>query len=190
LDTTAFRLPEWAHQWRVFEVDRPATQEWKRQKIADVCWEVTPNLVFAPCDFEQQDLLSALAAAGFKHQLPTLVSLFGVILYLTADATKATLTELATLALGSEVILTYCSPPDGADPAVQETFHKASPVVDATGESFVGYYHESEVEALVRGAGFRDVIHHPIDELNARYFADRPDRLRLHPIERLLTAIC
>ena len=46
------------------------------------------------------------------------------------------------------------------------------------------------MEALVRGAGFRDVIHHPIDELNARYFADRPDRLRLHPIERLLTAIC
>ena len=43
LDTTAFRLPEWAHQWRVFEVDRPATQEWKRQKIAGVCWEVSPS---------------------------------------------------------------------------------------------------------------------------------------------------
>ena len=46
------------------------------------------------------------------------------------------------------------------------------------------------MEALVRGAGFRDVIHHPIDELNARYFANRSDLLCLHPIERLLTPIC
>jgi methyltransferase (TIGR00027 family) len=190
LDTTGFGLPEWGDKWRVFEVDHPATQEWKRQRITDVCWEVPPNLVFAPCDFEQQNLLSALAAAGFKRQLPALVSLFGVIIYLTADATKATLTELATLAPGSEVTLTYESPPDGADPVVQETYDKVCPVVDATAESFVGYYHESEMEALVRGAGFRNAIHHPIDELNARYLAGRSDRLRLRTIERLLTAIC
>ena len=190
LDTTGFGLPEWADQWRVFEVDRPATQEWKRQKITDVCWEVPPNLVFAPCDFEQQDLLSALAAAGFERQAPALVSLFGVILYLTADATRATLAELATLAPGSEVILTYCSPPDGSDPVVQETFDKSSPVVDTTGESFVGYYRESEMEGLVRAAGFRDAIHHPVDQLNARYLAGRSDRLRLRAIERLLTAVC
>ena len=113
-----------------------------------------------------------------------------MILYLTADATKATLTELATLAPGSEVTLTYCSPPDGTDAAVQETFDKASPVVDPTGESFVGYYRESEMEALVHTAGFRDAIHHPIDELNARYLAGRSDRLRLRAIERLLTAHC
>jgi methyltransferase (TIGR00027 family) len=190
LDTTAFGLPEWANQWRVFEVDRPATQEWKRQKIADVCWEVPHNLAFAPCDFEQQDLLSALTTAGFERQLPALVSLFGVILYLTADATRATLAELATFTPGSEVTMTYCSPPAGADPVVQEVFYKSSPVVDATGESFVGYYHESQMETLVRGAGFRDAIHHRIDELNARYFDGRFDYLRLHPIERLLTAIC
>jgi O-methyltransferase involved in polyketide biosynthesis len=165
LDTTGFGLPEWGDQWRVFEVDHPATQEWKRQRITDVCWEVPPNL-------------------------PALVSLFGVIIYLTADATNATLTELATLAPGSEVTLTYESPPDGADPVVQETYDKVSPLVDATGESFVGYYHKSEMEALVRAAEFRDAIHHPIDELNARYLAGRSDRLRLRGIERLLTAVC
>ncbi|MBZ5694704.1 MAG: SAM-dependent methyltransferase [Acidobacteriia bacterium] len=190
LDTTGFGLPEWGDMWHVFEVDHPATQEWKRQRITDVGWEVPPNLVFAPCDFEHQDLLSALTAAGFERQLPALVSLFGVIIYLTADATKAMLTELAALAPGSEVTLTYESPPDGADPVVQETYDKVSPVVDATGESFVGYYHESEMEALVRAAGFPNAIHHPIDELNARYFAGRSDRLRLRTIERLLTAVC
>jgi len=190
LDTTGFGLPEWADQWRVFEVDHPATQAWKRKRITDVCWEVPPNLVFAPCDFEHQNLLSALATAGFKRQLPALVSFFGVIIYLTADATKAKLTELATLAPGSEVTLTYESPPDGADVVVQETYDKVHPVVDATAESFVSYYHESGIEALVRAAGFRNAIHHPTDELNARYLAGRSDRLRLRTIERLITAIC
>jgi methyltransferase (TIGR00027 family) len=190
LDTTGFGLPEWGEKWRVFEVDHPATQEWKRRRITNLCWELPTNLVFAPCDFERQDLLSALTAAGFKHQRPALVSLFGVIIYLTANATKAKLTELATLAPGSEVTLTYESPPDGADPVVQETYDKVSPVVDGTGESFVGYYHESEMKALVRAAGFPNAIHHPTDELNARYFSRRSDRLRLRTIERLLTATC
>jgi methyltransferase (TIGR00027 family) len=190
LDTTGFELPEWADTWRVFEVDHPAMQEWKRRRIMEVCWEMPPNLVFAPCDFEQQNLLSALAAAGFNRHLPAMVSLFGVIIYLTADSTKATLTDLATLAPGSEVTLTYESPPDGVDPVVQETYDKVSPVVDATGENFVGYYGESEMETLVRTAGFRNVIHYPIDELNTRYFAGRSDHLRLMTIERLLTAVC
>jgi len=190
LDTTGFELPEWGDKWRVFEVDHPATQEWKRQRITDVGWKVPPNLVFAPCDFEHQDLLRALTAAGFERRLPALVSLFGVIIYVTREATKATLAELATLAPGSEVILTYESPPDGTDPVVQETYDKVSPVVDATGERFVGYYHESEMEALVRAAGFHNAIHHRTDELNARYFAGRSDRLRLRTIERLLTAVC
>src|SRR5437773_2751721 len=55
LDTTAFSLPACAQSWRVFEVDHPATQEWKRQEIAALGWEFPSNLVFAPCDFEMQD---------------------------------------------------------------------------------------------------------------------------------------
>lgn len=190
LDTTGFALPEWRDKWRVFEVDHPATQAWKRRRIRELGWEVPPNLVFAPCDFEKQDLLPALAAAGFERQLPALVSLFGVIIYLTAQATKARLTELAALAPGSEVTLTYESPPDGVDPVVQETYDRISPIAGSTGESFVSYYHESEMEALVRGAGFPGAIHHRTDDLNARYFAGRSDGLRLRTIERLLTAVC
>ena len=189
LDTTGFGLPTWANQWRAFEVDTPETQEWKRRQIAATGWEVPPNLVFAPCNFERQGLLSALAAAGFDARLPALVSLFGVIIYLSADATKQTLAELATLAAGSELTLSYCSPADQADPVVRETMGKSTPVVDATGESFVGYYRESEMDSLVRAAGFRDALHHPTDELNARYFTGRSDGLRLRSIERLLTAV-
>ncbi len=190
LDTTGFGLPPGAAQWRVFEVDHPATQEWKRQRMADVGWRPPDNLSFAPCDFERQQPLDALDAAGLNRRLPVLVSLFGVILYLTVDATKALLRDLAAFAPGSEVNISYCPPPDGTDPVVSETFERASPVVDSTGESFVGYYRESEIEGLVRAARFSDAIHHRNDELNARYFSGRPDHLRLHTIEQLVTAFC
>ncbi len=189
LDTTGFALPAWADDWRVFEVDHPATQDWKRAQIANLGWETPPNLVFAPCDFETQELLSALDAAGFDRTRPAVVSLFGVIIYLTLDATKATLSKLAGLAAQSEVTISYTPPPDGTDFVARETREKTSPVVDASGESFIGDYRESELERLVRNAGFSDVIHHPLTVLNARYFDGRPDGLQLHPIEQLLTAV-
>jgi methyltransferase (TIGR00027 family) len=189
LDTTGFGLPAGGEQWRVFEVDHPAGQEWKRRRIADIGWTVPPNLVFAPCDFERQDLFDALDSAGLNRQLPILVSLFGVILYLTADATKALLTDMATLPPGSEVNITYSPPPDGTDPIVDETFERSSAVVDATGESYVGYYRESEMDGMLRAVGFSDAIHHRNNELNARYFSGRSDGLRLHTIEQLVTAV-
>jgi methyltransferase (TIGR00027 family) len=189
LDTTGFALPGWANSWRVFEVDHPATQEWKRTQIDSAGWKVPQNLVFAPCDFENQDLLSALDAAGFDRNQPAVVSLFGVILYLTLEATQATLRQIAMLAKQTEVTISYCPPADGTDSVVAETFTKASPTVDATGESIIGYYRDTELENLVRQAGFSDVIHHPLASLNDRYFNGRADRLQLHPIEQLLTAI-
>jgi methyltransferase (TIGR00027 family) len=189
LDTTAFALPSWGSDWRVFEVDHPATQEWKRARIATVGWTMPPNLVFAPCDFETQDLLSALAASGFDRTRPAVVSLLGVIDYLTRDATRTTLRQLAALAASSEVTISYNPPPDGRDPVATETFAKASPQVDATGESYLGFYSESEIERLVREAGFSEVIHHSLDALNARFFNGRPDHLRLYAIQQLLTAV-
>jgi hypothetical protein len=93
------------------------------------------------------------------------------------------------LAGGSEVLLSYSSPSDGTDPVVEEVWEKASRVLDSTGEGFVGYYPESEMQRLVREAGFRDAIQHPNDVLDGHNLAARPGGLRLHPIERLLTAV-
>jgi methyltransferase (TIGR00027 family) len=189
LDTTAFSLPEWGRSWQVFEVDHPATQEWKRQEIAQLRWDLPDNLVFAPCDFETQNMLSSLEVAGFDPGRPALVSLFGVVLYLTRDATKTLLSDLASLADGSEVIMTYSPPSDGSDLAVQQIWDKSSPKVDETGESFIGHYPPSEIERLAIEAGFSETIHYSASALNAAYLCDRPDGLQLHTIEQLLVAI-
>jgi methyltransferase (TIGR00027 family) len=190
LDTTAFSLPAWASDWRVFEVDQPATQEWKRRRIDDLGWAVPSNLVFAPCDFERQSLLDALDAAGLDREAPVQVSLFGVTVYLTLDATRSLFSALAKLAPGSEVALTYCPPPDGSDPVADETFERAAPVVDSTGESFVGYHRAPEIEKLLREAGFADIAHYSVDDMNAHYFTGRSDDLRLYSIEQLVVASC
>ena len=190
LDTTAFSLPTVAQNWQVFEVDHPATQEWKRRELAKLGWELPSNLVFAPCDFEIQEFLDALSAVGFDRALPALVSLLGVILYLTADSTRALLGDLASLAPGSEVVMTYSPPPNGMDPTVQEVWDKASPKVDETGESFIGYYTPSQIQRLVTEAGFSEVVHYSIDDLSASYLRDRRDGLKLHSIAQLLIAIC
>ena len=189
LDTTVFSLPDFAGSWPVFEVDHPATQEWKRRELANLGWEMPTNLIFAPCDFETQDLFSALVAVGFDRAIPTLVSLFGVILYLTADSTKALLRDLASLAPGSEVVMTYSPPPDGIDPVVQQVWDKSSPKVDETGESFIGHYAPTHIQRLVTEAGFSEVIHYSVEDLNAEYFQDRPDGLQVHGIEQLVIAL-
>jgi methyltransferase (TIGR00027 family) len=190
LDTTVFSLPQWGKNWETFEVDHPATQQWKRQEMARLGWALPTNLIFAPCDFETQNLLSALDLAGFDRRKPALLSLFGVILYLTRETTKALLSDLASLAPGSEVIMTYSPPSDGTDPAVQQVWDRSSPKVDETGESFIGHYPPLEIERLAMEAGFSSTTHYSVDALNAEYLCDRPDGLKLHPIEQLLVAVC
>jgi methyltransferase (TIGR00027 family) len=190
LDVTVFIQSEALAGWRVFEVDEPATQEWKRHRIAGLGWPLPANLVFAPCDFETTGVLTALEAVGFDRRRPALVSLFGVILYLTSEATAALLGTLATFAPGSEVMLTYSPPSDGSDPVAQEVWDGASSTAAAAGETFLNYYRASEIERLLRDSGFADATHHPVDTLNKHYFADRADGLRLSTIEQLVTGVC
>ena len=189
LDTSAFALPAFAQGWRVFEVDHPATQKWKRRELTARGWRLPANLVFAPCDFETQKLLDALDAVGFERELPAVVSLFGVVLYLTAAATKTLLIELASFSPGSEVVISYSPPPGGPDPVLQEVWGKSSPKVDETGESFIGHYTASQIEQLATDAGFGDTVHYSVDALNTTYLAGRPDGLELHAIEQLLIAV-
>ncbi|MCA1845951.1 MAG: SAM-dependent methyltransferase [Actinobacteria bacterium] len=190
LDTTAFNPRANLEGWKVFEVDEPATQQWKRARLADLGRKLPPELIFAPCDFEVTGVLEALQAVGFDQTRPALVSLFGVIIYLTTDATTGLMRSLATLAPGSEVLLTYSPPYDDSDAIVREVWSRATPTVAAGGEPFMNFYDAPAIERLLRDCGFPATIHHPIDTLNKQYFADRRDGLHLSTVEQLLTGVC
>src|SRR5436190_5152261 len=84
LDTFAQRRPDLASRMRVFEIDRPAPQAWKQQRLIDLGYAIPPYLKFVPVDFEAgDDWLKRLVAAGFDSTRPALVASTGVSMYLT-----------------------------------------------------------------------------------------------------------
>ena len=111
LDTFAQRRPEVASQLRVFEVDRPAPQEWKRQRLIDLGYGIPEWLRFVPVDFEAgASWWDRLLEAGFDREKPAVVASTGVSMYLTKEAIAATLRQIAALAPGSMLAMTSILP--------------------------------------------------------------------------------
>src|SRR6185369_9817220 len=104
--TFAQRRPELASRMRVFEIDRPGPQAWKRQRLVDLGYGIPSYLRLVPVDFEAADLWwERLATAGFDPRKPAIVASTGVSMYLTRDANKTTLRQIASLASGSTLAL-------------------------------------------------------------------------------------
>lgn len=110
LDSFAYRRADMAGRVRVFEVDHPHMQAWKRQRLADAGLKPVVDLTFVPVDFERQTLATQLEQAGFDFSQPAVVSWVGVTMYLTVDAIRETLLTVARGAAGTTMVLTYNQP--------------------------------------------------------------------------------
>ena len=134
LDTFGYRNPHFG--LRVFEVDHPATQAWKRDLLARSGISVPKTSTFVPVDFETQTLPSQLAAAGFDFAAPAFFGWLGVVPYLTLDAFRATLAFVAERPSGSGVALDYRQPRE-ALPLLERMAHDAlAERVQRVGEPF------------------------------------------------------
>jgi methyltransferase (TIGR00027 family) len=111
LDTFALRNPHGARQIRIYEVDHPATQAWKRQRLAEVQIALPPWLILVPVDFERDDVGEKLVAAGFQQNSPAFFTWLGVVPYLTQDAIGRTLDYMSSIQ-NSEVVFDYVEPPE------------------------------------------------------------------------------
>lgn len=179
LDTFAQRRPALAAQLRVFEVDRPGPQAWKRARLIALGLGIPPHLRLVPVDFEAGDAWWArLATAGFDGARPAIVASTGVSMYLTEDAITATLRQIATLAPGSTFVMSFLLPIELADPEVRPGMARAAEGARASGTPFLSFFTPPAMLALARAAGLRQVEHVSADALAARYFADRADGLR------------
>jgi len=189
LDTFAQRRPEVAARLRVFEVDRPAPQAWKRRRLIELGFGIPQWLRLVPVDFEAgASWWERLAAAGFDADQPAVVASTGVTMYLTKEANAATLRQVAALAPGSTLAMTFQLPLDllAADerPARQATEIGAR----AAGTPFISFYTPAEMLALARDAGFGYAEQVSAADLAARYFAGRSDGLRPASAETFLVA--
>jgi methyltransferase (TIGR00027 family) len=189
LDTFAQRRPEVASRLRVFEVDQPGPQAWKRQRLIQLGFDVPDWLRLVPVDFEVgASWWDQLSAAGFDADRPAVVASTGVSMYLTKDANAATLRQLASLAPGSTVVMTFLLPLELVDEEDRPGLSFAEHGARASGTPFISFYAPKELLALAHDAGFKDTRHVSAAMLNQRYFAHRSDGLRTSSGEDLLVA--
>jgi len=179
LDSFAQRRPDVASRMTVFEVDQPSPQAWKRQRLEALGFGIPHWLRFVPVDFEaRQSWQDALVAAGFDASRPAIVVSTGVSMYLTKEANAATLRQVASLAPGSMLAMTFLLPLEMADPDVRPGLEMAEKGARASGTPFVSFFTPAQMLALAADAGFGEARHVSALELTERYFAQRTDGLR------------
>lgn len=187
LDSFGWRRPDLLGSLRVFEVDHPATQAWKRER-AETLGLPGDDVVLVPVDFESQRFQDGLDAAGFDPSAPTLFSWLGVAPYLTVEAIKATLRSVAGCAPGSEIVFDYLVTDEHWDPVSRRFMDTFGAIAADAGEPPGSALSPVYAETLVDGCGLAVSEHLDRDDLTSRYFAGRDDGLAPLSCIRLITA--
>jgi methyltransferase (TIGR00027 family) len=188
LDSFAYRRRDLEKVVQVFEVDHPATQEWKRTRLRELQIELPPNLTFIPINFENQTLTEALRAGGCRLEEPVFFSWLGVTGYLTEEAIFKTLREVATAAAGSEIVFSYSVREELLDRESQQMRAALKGQVASRGEPTLSLFEPTSLAARVKALGFAQVWDFGPEAANARYFAGRTDGLRVAPLTHLMKA--
>jgi methyltransferase (TIGR00027 family) len=186
LDTFAYRNPH--RGLKVFEVDHPSTQAWKRSRLREQSIAVPDSTVFAPVDFETQTLAGGLQAAGFRADSPAFFSWLGVTIYLSRDAVAGTLQTIAAAAKGSQLVFDF-APPPASLPEDERRRHEAMAArVASGGEPWIGYFPPELFAGELRAAGFASAEVLGAADMNELYFRHRTDGFRIFGSGRMMTA--
>ncbi|WP_030675197.1 class I SAM-dependent methyltransferase [Streptomyces rimosus] len=189
LDTFAQRRPEIAARLRLYEVDQPGTQAFKRRRLTELGYGIPDRLRLVPVDFEAgESWWERLTAAGFDPHRPAVIASTGVSMYLTEDAIAATLRRVAALAPGSTLVMSFLLPADLLEVSDRAGLRTSQEGARASGTPFVSFYSPQDMLALARTCGLQDVRHVSGAVLADRYFADRADGLRPSSGEDFLVA--
>ncbi|MGH3150144.1 MAG: class I SAM-dependent methyltransferase [Streptosporangiaceae bacterium] len=183
LDSFGYRSPL-AGRVRVFEVDHPATQEYKRRILP-----APGGVTFVPADFAHEGLGDALARAGFDPAAPAFVSWLGVTMYLDGTAIEQTMAVLGGFAPGSEIVVDYMLAASLRDAAGQDYADQVGQVAAERGEPWVSLFTPAAMAALLRSHGFgtvRDVSQR--DMILAAAWS-RPDSLCPMELSRIAHAV-
>jgi methyltransferase (TIGR00027 family) len=188
LDSFAYRRPELANVLDIFEVDHPATQAWKRDRLRAAGVDLPANLSLVAVDFERDSLIDNLRMSGYRTDAPSLFSWRGVTMYLSTDAIFGTLRVVAALAPGTEIIFEYIVPKDLVDEETQKVLAAAMAAAEARGEPQRSFFEPAQLAEQVRTIGFAEVSDFGPDEVEARYFEDRADGLRRSALNHYMRA--
>jgi len=175
LDTFAYRNPH--PRLRVFEVDHPATQAWKREQLQAAEIPVPQSLTFVPIDFEHQTLADGLGRSGFNPNEAAFFSWLGVTPYLTREACMATLSLIAKMPAGSGVVFDFAVDPALLNAGQRQALDALSERVAKYGEPFRLFFDPAKLREELKGLGFQRTEFLQGKQINERYFKDRTDGL-------------
>lgn len=170
LDTFACRNP--FAELRVFEVDHPDTQAWKRERLMHAGIAIPESMRFAPVDFERDTLAHGLEAVGFRREEPAFFSWLGVVPYLTRDAAFATLRFVAGLPRGSGVVFDYAIPRAMMGEAERRAFDLLAERVSRAGEPFRLFFDPAQLTQDLRSLGFTAIEDLDGAAIRARWFGE------------------
>ena len=186
LDTFAYRNPH--PELRVFEVDHPATQAWKRSRLEAANIPVPASLTFTPVDFDRETFEQGLAQRGFEAGCAAFFSWLGVTPYLRPEIVLNTFERIAALCPENCVAFDYAVPRESLRMLQRMAFDAIAKRVAAAGEPFVSFFKTDELMSELRRVNFRHIEDLDTEQINARYFQDRMDGLQIGGMAHLMCA--
>ncbi|HTR96468.1 MAG TPA: class I SAM-dependent methyltransferase [Candidatus Acidoferrales bacterium] len=187
LDSFAYRNPH--PGLRVFEIDHPATQAFKRERLAQAGITPPPSLRYVPVDFERDRLDRALEGAGLDPSRPAFFSWLGVVPYLERAAIRATFAVVvAATRAGGALVFDYGLKPSRLPFAQRLVVEAFAARLRAAGEPWLSFFDPPELAQELRAAGFEGVDDWDRERLTARYLAHREDDLVLGGAGRIAVA--
>jgi methyltransferase (TIGR00027 family) len=187
LDTFSLRNPHAAQGVRVFEVDHPATQGWKRERLKQAGLAVPSSLTFASVDFERQSLADGLMAAGFQADRPAFFQWLGVVPYLTREAISTTLDFIAGVP-ESEVVFDYAEPFENHPADRRAHLLAVAERMAALGEPWLSFFEPRELSEMLRNKGFGIVENLGLAEISDRFFGGLKQGIVIGPGPRIVRA--
>jgi methyltransferase (TIGR00027 family) len=188
LDSFAYRSPLLGRLC-VFEVDHPATQAWKRQRLADAAISIPDQVRFVAVDLAVDSLAQRLLDTGFDPSRPAFVSWLGVTQYLTEAAIGATLDVIAGFCPGTQLVIEYLVPTGIRDEAGEALADFFMPRAASVAEPWLTFLAPADVAGLLAA---RDMA--VVDDVGRREQIDpqlwtRSDQLRPHKLGRVARAV-
>ncbi len=183
LDSFAFQNANLSDRLQVFEVDHPASQRWKHERIELAGISLPKNLSFIPIDFERQSLEDGMAQGGYIPDDPTFFSWLGVTYYIPEDAVFDTLHYVATSAApNSEIVFDYIFPESMLSEEELQQAKSTKKSLSKLGEPIISTFRPEYMVAKLKETGFDqidEIDRNKVENYTKNYFLNRNDGLIL-----------
>ncbi|PLR66407.1 class I SAM-dependent methyltransferase [Bacillus sp. UMB0893] len=178
LDTFCFRHPELNDSLEIFEVDYPATQDFKKIRLANADYQIPDNLHFVSMDFTKEFTVQNLVEKGFMPNKKTFFSLLGVSYYLTKEENANLFNKLFTkVPLGSSIVFDYADDKLFEEKGISNRVQNMVQMVSASGEPMKSCFSYDEMEKMLENSGLLIYEHLSPVTINNQFFLSRTDYL-------------